>query len=120
MLQVGERTRLISKAEYAYGSSGSPPDIPPDATLVFDMEVIGVRTSRSSATIVSSKHTTEHSYGGDENVARLAKLREGRAQELARRQTAAEKKEAARKLAQDRLANKGEKKGGGKSKKKKK
>lgn len=39
-MKKGERAMLTCAAEYAYGESGSPPTIPPGATLKFDVEVI--------------------------------------------------------------------------------
>ncbi|TWW76381.1 peptidyl-prolyl cis-trans isomerase FKBP4 isoform X1 [Takifugu flavidus] len=38
-MKVGELCQLICKPEYAYGSAGSPPKIPPNATLVFEIEL---------------------------------------------------------------------------------
>ncbi|XP_053478543.1 peptidyl-prolyl cis-trans isomerase FKBP4 [Ictalurus furcatus] len=38
-MRVGEICQLICKPEYAYGSAGSPPKIPPSATLVFQVEL---------------------------------------------------------------------------------
>ncbi|KAK7891511.1 hypothetical protein WMY93_023474 [Mugilogobius chulae] len=38
-MRVGELCQLICKPEYAYGSAGSPPKIPPNATLVFEIEL---------------------------------------------------------------------------------
>ncbi|XP_060779255.1 peptidyl-prolyl cis-trans isomerase FKBP4 [Neoarius graeffei] len=38
-MRVGEICQLICKSEYAYGSAGSPPKIPPHATLVFQVEL---------------------------------------------------------------------------------
>lgn len=36
-MKVGEISQLICKPEYAYGTAGSPPKIPPNATLVFQV-----------------------------------------------------------------------------------
>lgn len=36
-MKVGELCQLICKPEYAYGSAGSPPKIPPNATLFFEV-----------------------------------------------------------------------------------
>lgn len=36
-MKKGERAMLTCAPEYAYGKSGSPPTIPPDATLKFDV-----------------------------------------------------------------------------------
>lgn len=38
-MKRGELAVLLCKSEYAYGKSGSPPNIPPDATLVFEVEL---------------------------------------------------------------------------------
>nr|XP_033804380.1 peptidyl-prolyl cis-trans isomerase FKBP4-like [Geotrypetes seraphini] len=38
-MKNGEICQIICKPEYAYGSSGSPPKIPPNATLAFEVEL---------------------------------------------------------------------------------
>ncbi|XP_051562717.1 peptidyl-prolyl cis-trans isomerase FKBP5-like isoform X1 [Myxocyprinus asiaticus] len=42
-MQKGEVCLLLCKPEYAYGSSGSPPKVPPNATLVFEIELLSFR-----------------------------------------------------------------------------
>jgi FK506-binding protein 4/5 len=39
-MKKGEIAKFTIKPEYAYGKAGSPPKIPPDATLVFEIELI--------------------------------------------------------------------------------
>merc|ERR1711962_300927 len=39
----GERAKLTCSADYAYGSRGFPGLIPPNSTLVFDVELFGWR-----------------------------------------------------------------------------
>ena len=39
-MSFGERSRLIISPEYGYGARGILPLIPPDATLVFDLEIL--------------------------------------------------------------------------------
>lgn len=40
-MKVGEKSILRCRSEYAYGKTGSPPIIPADATLDFDVELLG-------------------------------------------------------------------------------
>ncbi|XP_041652435.1 peptidyl-prolyl cis-trans isomerase FKBP4 [Cheilinus undulatus] len=42
-MKIGELCQLICKPEYAYGSAGSPPKIPPSASLVFEVELFEFR-----------------------------------------------------------------------------
>ncbi|XP_037538795.1 peptidyl-prolyl cis-trans isomerase FKBP4 [Nematolebias whitei] len=42
-MKVGELCQLVCKPEYAYGSAGSPPKIPPNATLLFEVELFEFR-----------------------------------------------------------------------------
>jgi hypothetical protein len=39
-MKKGELAKLTLKPEYAYGAAGSPPTIPPNATLVFEVELL--------------------------------------------------------------------------------
>ncbi|CAN8075079.1 unnamed protein product [Agarophyton chilense] len=42
----GEKAKVTLKSEYAYGESGSPPKIPANATLVFEMELLSWTSKR--------------------------------------------------------------------------
>ena len=45
LMKPGSKWLVIVPPELAYGRKGSPPRIPPDTTLVFEMEVVGVKRS---------------------------------------------------------------------------
>ncbi|XP_055973826.1 peptidyl-prolyl cis-trans isomerase FKBP4 [Sorex fumeus] len=66
-MKVGEVCHITCKPEYAYGSAGSPPNIPPHATLVFEVELFEFRP----------EDLTEDEDGGI--LRRIRKLGEGHA-----------------------------------------
>ena len=43
LLKVGDKARLVIPSHMAYGSAGAGGVIPPDATLVFDVELVAVK-----------------------------------------------------------------------------
>jgi FKBP-type peptidyl-prolyl cis-trans isomerase FkpA len=43
-MKVGEKAKLVCPPEIAFGNRGSPPDIPPGAALVFEVELIGIES----------------------------------------------------------------------------
>jgi len=42
-MKVGEKARLVCPSDIAYGDGGRGPDIGPGATLVFDVELLGIK-----------------------------------------------------------------------------
>jgi FKBP-type peptidyl-prolyl cis-trans isomerase FkpA len=43
-MKVGGRRTLVLPAALGYGADGAPPDIPPNSVLVFDVELLEVKT----------------------------------------------------------------------------
>jgi peptidylprolyl isomerase len=105
-MRVGERAELVCKSDYGYGAAGSPPDIPGDATLTFEVELREVKPPRAAGAKVDAAA----------ELARLSLQREARAAAGAaaaeERKTSAQKREEAKAAVAARLANKGQKKGG--------
>jgi len=42
-MSVGQRAKLTCSPDYAYGSRGHPGAIPPNSTLIFDVELIRIQ-----------------------------------------------------------------------------
>ncbi|XP_020244240.1 peptidyl-prolyl cis-trans isomerase FKBP20-1-like [Asparagus officinalis] len=109
-MKVGEVAKITCKPEYAYGSAGSPPDIPPDATLIFEVELVSCRP-RKGASLGSVS----------DEKARLQELKKQREMAAATKEEEKKKREAAKAAAAARVqakldAKKNQGKGKGKGK----
>ncbi|CAI5505018.1 unnamed protein product [Closterium sp. Naga37s-1] len=110
-MKVGELAELTCQSDYAYGDVGSPPEIPPGATLVFEVELMAVRPPRGSVSTAAAEK------------GRLDELRAEREAAAARREEEKKKREDAKAAAAARAAQLTAKvtgKGGGKGGKGKK
>lgn len=45
-MSKGEKATLICSPDYAYGARGSPPKIPPNSTLNFDVELLDFKDKK--------------------------------------------------------------------------
>ncbi len=46
LMKVGDKFRFFVSPELAYGESGAPPVIPPNATLIFDVELLSIEAAQ--------------------------------------------------------------------------
>nr|QBH73889.1 fk506-binding protein [Frankliniella cephalica] len=74
-MKKGEVCMLTCRSDYAYGSSGSPPTIPPDATLQFEIEMIDWQgedlSPQSNGGIIRTSLTAGEGYSTPNNGAQV-------------------------------------------------
>lgn len=58
-MKRGELSELYCRADYAYGASGSPPKIPPNATLKFEVELLDWAPPKKEKWELSAKEKIE-------------------------------------------------------------
>ncbi|KAM7492023.1 hypothetical protein LguiA_034944 [Lonicera macranthoides] len=105
-MKVGEVAKITCQPDYAYGAAGSPPDIPPSATLIFEVELVACRPRKGSSLGSAS----------DER-ARLEELKKQREMAAATKDEEKKKREEAKAAAAARIQAKLQsKKGKGKGK----
>lgn len=64
-MKVGERAMLTIQSDYGYGDTGSPPKIPPKATLNFEVELLGFE----------EKHKEKWQMTSEERISMADKLK---------------------------------------------
>jgi len=94
-MKVGEKAVLVCTGPYAYGAEGSPPEIPPNATLTFDVELVDFTLNNAS------------SVARNADLERLKKIREERDSAAKVREDAKAAKEATKKAPASLVEKKG-------------
>jgi FKBP-type peptidyl-prolyl cis-trans isomerase FkpA len=61
-MKVGEQAVLTCPADVAYGDGGRPPDIPGGATLVFDVELLGIEKDNASPPAMTPPPADPHGH----------------------------------------------------------
>lgn len=117
-LAVGETAELTVRADYAYGDEGSEDDIAPGATLVFEVELVGVKDGPGAS--AGQRQTEDRLRLQELRASREEAERQRKADKEAKDKDKGNKQDAQAKL-REKLANKSKKgKGNGKGNGKKK
>jgi peptidylprolyl isomerase len=63
-MKVGERAKFTIDSEYGYGEAGSPPKIPANATLIFDIELLKIcKTYKTNSEAISEANALSATGG---------------------------------------------------------
>ena len=54
-MRIGEKAELVIQSEYGYGAQGAGADIPPNATLIFKVEIIQIDDRKAKKFMVSDE-----------------------------------------------------------------
>jgi len=54
-MRIGEKAELVIKPEYGYGEQGAGADIPPNATLIFKVEILQIDEAKAKKFKVSDE-----------------------------------------------------------------
>jgi peptidylprolyl isomerase len=73
-MHKGEKCVLACRSDYAYGESGSPPKIPPGATLLFEVELFGWKEQRKDKDAMSTSEQLAAAEAAKEKGTSLFKL----------------------------------------------
>lgn len=106
-MHLNEKAQFTIRGDYGYGEAGQGNDIPPNATLEFEVELLAIEAPLQ-----------QNSRASD--MERLAALRAEREKAAKAREEAKLEKERKKKEAIEKLAEKKNKKGGGRGRKQRK
>lgn len=59
LMHVGDKVTLYAPSNLAYGATGSPPVIPPNTVLVFDLELVGINKAAEPVDAEKTETTNE-------------------------------------------------------------
>ena len=94
-MKIGEKALFTIRGDYGYGDKGSGDDVPPNATLLFEVTLLEVKTSK------------EETRGLEVDTILLGQLKLERSAGAQAKADATAKRDAAKKAAEERFANKG-------------
>jgi len=64
-MSLGEKAKLHIPYQLAYGNEGSPPDIPPNADLIFDVEIVKINGKSKKVKVKENDVIVQRIQAGD-------------------------------------------------------